>query len=206
MGIQIEHLHKSFHNQVSLCDVSLSFETGKIHGVIGRNGSGKSVLFKCICGLISCDSGTIKIDDELISPENPPISKIGALIETPGFLTNLNAYENLKFLCTLSHTSYDKIPETLELVGLEQTKKSVGKYSMGMRQKLGIVQAIIDDRPIIILDEPMNSLDDESVQRVRELLLNMKRSGKTIIIASHVKEDIACLCDTVTTLQHGKVI
>ena len=202
--ISVQNLSKSFDGVKVLDDISICFESGKIHGVVGRNGSGKTVLFKCICGLITYDCGVITIDGNIITSSNPPIGKIGALIESPGFLGNLTAKANLKILCDLSNTSYNRIPLVLEAVGLENDKKQLTKYSLGMKQKFGIAQALLEDPPIYIFDEPMNSLDDSTAFQIKELFFFLIRQGKTIIMASHIKEDIEQLCDTVTYLHLGK--
>lgn len=203
--IKVEKLCKSYGKAEVLKNISVQFDDGKIHGIIGRNGSGKTVLLKCICGLVSYNSGNIMIDDFSVNVDNPPIGKIGALIENPGYLGNLDAEKNLKILCDLLGTDCRRVSEVLDLLGLRGEKKRLSQYSLGMKQRFGIAQAILDDAPYIIMDEPMNSLDDESVVKVRKILKELRGKGKTILIASHIKEDIEELCDTVISLHMGEI-
>lgn len=192
--ISVDNIVKRFGNEEVLKNVSLQVEKGKIYGIIGRNGSGKTVLFKCICGLLQIDSGTIKVEK----------SQIGAIIEEPGFLKQYSGEKNLYFLAGLTDKKNKDIKEVLKTVGLENAgKKKVGKYSMGMRQRLGIAQAIMEDQSILILDEPMNGLDNEGVQEMRRLFGELKQQGKTILLASHNRDDIEILCDHVYKMDHG---
>ena len=206
--VEIIHAVKKFKDYKALDDITISFEKGKIHGIIGRNGSGKTVLFRCICGFLKLDSGKILVNGKQIGKEIEAPQSVGIIIETPGFLSNYNAYQNLKFLANIKKKIGKKqIQEYIEKVGLDpQNKKYVGKYSMGMRQRLGIAQAIMEDPDLLILDEPMNGLDNQGVQDIRKLFLKLKEEGKTIILASHNKEDIAVLCDSVVEIDHGKII
>lgn len=203
--IIVKNLSKSFGATKVLDHIDLCLECGKIHGFIGRNGSGKTVLFKCICGLLPCDSGTIEIDETYVSFSKPPLTKIGALIESPGFFEDRTGAENLRFLSRLSGTKPD-IAYFMSSVGLNvNEKKNVGRYSLGMKQRLGIAQAVMEGRPYLILDEPMNSLDESAITLVRNLILKEKERGTTVLIASHYKEDIEVLCDTVTLLRDGRI-
>lgn len=204
--VVVEHAVKKFKDNIALKDVSISFEQGKIHGVIGRNGSGKTVLFKCICGFMVPDSGKILVDGKEVKPTSP--QDIGIIIEHPGFINSMSGFQNLKLLASVRHrVSSDEIKECMRNVGLDpESKKKVGKYSMGMRQRLGIAQAIMENAAILILDEPMNGLDKQGVKEVRELLLSLKKCGKTIIMSSHYAEDIENLCDTVCELDNGNLV
>lgn len=206
--IEVKNVIKKFKNSVVINDVSISFEQGKIHGLIGRNGSGKTMLFKCICGFVPVTSGIITINGKAISKDTDIPSNIGVIIETPGFLPNYSGYRNLKFLAGIRNTISDKqIISTIEQVGLDPySKKWVSKYSMGMRQRLGIAQAIMENPDILILDEPMNGLDNDGVKDIRALLLELKSQSKTILIASHSTEDISTLCDTVHEMDKGVII
>lgn len=206
--ITVTNVTKSFKTQKSLNELSVEFEKGKIHGIIGRNGSGKTVLMKCICGLMYADSGTIVVDGKTLKKDIDIPKGIGIIIETPGFLYSYSAYRNLKLLADINKKiDKEKIFDTIKLVGLDpESKKHVGKYSLGMRQRLGIAQAIMEDPDILILDEPMNGLDNQGGADMRELFLKLKEQGKTIILASHNREDISVLCDTVTELDHGKIV
>ena len=201
----IKNLCKSFGITQVLDNINLSLDCGKVHGFIGRNGSGKTVLFKCICGLLPYDCGLIELDGVPVCFSKPQFTKIGALIESPGFLEDRSGYENLKLLGKLSGVNPD-VAYFMKCVGLDAARnKKVGHYSLVMKQRLGIAQAIMEQRPYLILDEPMNSLDESAVEIVRNLILTQKAKGVTVLIASHYKEDIEMLCDTVTLLKDGKI-
>lgn len=201
--IEVSDAVKEFKDTTALNHVSVQFEKGKIHGIIGRNGSGKTVLFKCICGFMKLTSGKITVKGIPVKPAAP--QEIGVIIEEPGFIGSSSGYQNLKFLASIRNKiTPDQVKETIKLVGLDpDSKKQVKKYSMGMRQRLGIAQAIMENPDILILDEPMNGLDNDGVQEIRALLLKLKEEGKTILLASHNKEDIAVLCDTVHEMDKG---
>ena len=203
--IEVQNVVKRFRDQVVLKNVSISFETGKIHGIVGRNGSGKTVLFKCICGLMHPEEGVILVNGKRVGRDVDMPEDIGAIIEAPGFLPNYSGYKNLRFLANIRRKiGKEEILNVLKTVGLDpESRKHVGKYSLGMRQRLGIAQAIMEDPEILILDEPMNGLDNAGVQDIRALLLKLKEQGKTILLASHNHEDIAALCDTVHEMDGG---
>ena len=202
--IKIENVTKTFKENTVLNNVSINFEKGKIHGLIGRNGSGKTVLMKCICGFIPVTSGSITVRNKVICKNNVP-ENIGLIIETPGFLPNYSGYRNLKFLADISgKANKNAIIRSIESVGLDpHGKKHVGKYSLGMRQRLGLAQAIMEDPDLLILDEPMNGLDKDGVKDMRDYLLKLKEQGKTMLIASHSAEDIEILFDTVCEMDKG---
>lgn len=203
--IEICDVTKTFGNIDVLKNVSVNWESGMIHGLIGRNGSGKTMLMKCICGFVPISSGSIKVRGKLIGTDISIPPNIGIIIETPGFLPNYNAFNNLKFLANISGMKdNEKIKRCLSEVGLDpDSKKHVGKFSLGMRQRLGLAQAIMEDPDLLILDEPMNGLDKEGVADMRKYLLDLKEQGKTILIASHSAEDIDVLCDTVCEMDKG---
>lgn len=203
--IEVQNVVKRFRDQVVLKNVSISFEKGKIHGIVGRNGSGKTVLFKCICGLMHPEEGVILVNGKRVGRDVDMPEDIGAIIEAPGFLPNYSGYKNLRFLANIRRKiGKEEILNVLKTVGLDpESRKHVGKYSLGMRQRLGIAQAIMEDPEILILDEPMNGLDNAGVQDIRALLLEFKAQGKTILLASHNHEDIAALCDTVHEMDGG---
>ena len=193
-GIIVNHVTKSFKEETVLKDVVLSVPKGKICGIIGRNGSGKTVLFKCSCGLLQVDKGDIQVDHR----------QIGAIIEEPGFLGQYSGRKNLELLASISGKKISNYQKILKMVGLlEAGDKKVRKYSMGMKQRLGIAQAIMEDQNIIILDEPMNGLDNAGVEEMRKLFLNLREQGKTILLASHNRDDIEILCDVVYEMDHG---
>lgn len=205
--IEVQNAVKRFRDQVVLKNVSISFEKGQIHGIVGRNGSGKTVLFKCICGLMHPEEGVILVNGKRVGRDVDMPEDIGAIIEAPGFLPNYSGYKNLRFLANIRRKiGKEEILNVLKTVGLDpESRKHVGKYSLGMRQRLGIAQAIMEDPEILILDEPMNGLDNAGVQDIRALLLELKAQGKTILLASHNHEDIAALCDTVHEMDGGVV-
>lgn len=190
-----------------LKDISVSFECGKIHGLIGRNGSGKTMLMKCICGFVKPTSGEIIVSGKRIGKDCDFPDNTGIIIETPGFIPYYSGYKNLKLLADLhGKITKDDIRKTMEQVGLDPLlKRHVRKYSLGMRQRLGLAQAIMENPDILILDEPMNGLDKDGVRDMRQYLLDLKAKGKTILIASHSAEDIDVLCDTVYEIDKGKL-
>ena len=194
---------KKFKETVALNHVTVRFETGKIHGIIGRNGSGKTVLFKCICGFMQLTSGSILIDGRPVKPGTA--QEIGVIVEDPGFIGSLSGYKNLKLLASIRRKiSDDEIRKALVRVGLDPNlKKHVSKYSLGMRHRLGIAQAIMEKPKLLILDEPMNGLDKQGVLEIREVLKELNREGATIILSSHYAEDIEALCDTVYEMDAG---
>lgn len=205
-SIKIVDISKKFKDNQVLQDVNLSCKRGSITGVIGRNGSGKTVLFKLICGFLRPDSGSILIEnEENIHKYN---RKLGIIIEEPSYLEHLSAYKNLEYLYTINNRRDKKhLYEILALVGLNpESHKQVGKYSMGMRQRLAIAQAIMENQSILILDEPFNGLDNQGLAEMRELLLKLKSEGKTILIASHNKEDIEILCEEVYLIDKGILV
>jgi ABC-2 type transport system ATP-binding protein len=203
--IEIKNVSKKFKNETILKDLSVSFEKGKITGIVGNNGSGKTVLFKIICGLMSPSTGKVIVDDKVIGKDVDFPENLGMIIETPGFSNWQSGFSNLYDLARYRRKiGKDKIIEVMNLVGLEpKSKKPVGKYSLGMRQRLGIAQAIMEDQTLLVLDEPMNGLDKHGIEDMRKVFLSLKENGKTILIASHNKEDIEILCDDVYEMDAG---
>ena len=203
--ICVENVTKAFGNQEVLKTVCVKFEMGKIYGIVGRNGSGKTVLLKCICGLLYPSTGTVTVGGKVIGKDVDYPENIGFIIETPGFLPRYSGLKNLKYLASIrGKVKEDEIRKYMELVGLNpDDKKHVGNYSLGMKQRLGIAQALMENPDILILDEPMNALDNNGVEEMRSVLLKMKEQGKLIIIASHVRDDIDILCDKVYGIDAG---
>lgn len=205
--IRVEHISKQFQNTTVLEDVSLVCERGKIYGIVGYNGSGKSVLFKCICGFYPVDAGKIMVRGKQIGKDCSMIENTGVIIEEPSFLKQFSGMRNLELLWLLNHkkdTEY--LRQIMRKVGLEpMNKKPVGKYSLGMKQRLAIAQAVMENQDILILDEPMNGLDKEGVVQMRTLFLQLKEEGKTLLFASHNREDIEVLCDEVFEMDKGKL-
>lgn len=206
-GISVINISKSFKNQKVLENISVDFKPRKIHGIIGRNGSGKTVLLKCLCGLLPVDSGKITINGLEVGKDMDIPEDVGVIIETPGFLPHYSGLKNLTLLSGIrNRIDTEQVIKVMESVGLNpHEKKGVGKYSLGMKQRLGIAQAVMEEPSILILDEPMNGLDNNGVEDMRKFLLSYKETGKTVILASHIREDIEYLCDTVLTLDNGLV-
>lgn len=205
--IEIKNLCKSFGDAQVLKNISMTLESGKIYGLVGRNGSGKTMLMKHILGLVKATSGQILIDGQEIGKDIDIPQNVGAIIETPGFLPEYSAFKNLKLLAMIrGKISDNQIKETLQLVGLNPTsKKHVGTYSLGMKQRLGLAQALMEDPDILLLDEPLSGLDNDGVKQMYQILLHQKKRGKLMVIASHSKEDIAILCDEVFQFDKGMI-
>ena len=203
--IQVDYLSKSFGKATVLNNINVSFSKGQIHGIVGRNGSGKTLLMKCICGFLKPTEGTVTVSGKVVGKDVEIPEDIGVIIETPGFVTNYSGYKNLKLLASVrGRISREDIEKAMELVNLDpKSRKHVGKYSLGMRQRLGIAQAIMENPKILVLDEPMNGLDNDGVKHIRNVLLEMKKQGTTILLASHNREDISVLCDKVYEMDKG---
>ena len=203
--IRVEGVYKRFGTDTVLNNVSRSFERGRIHGIVGNNGSGKTVLMKCICGFLIPDSGSITVNGERVGVDVDFPRDMGLIIETPGFLPNITGVKNLEILASLNKKiGLEEIAASIRRVGLDPLmKKPVGKYSLGMRQRLGIAQAIMEDPTLLILDEPLNGLDKHGVREMRQLIKGLKEQGKTILLASHNQGDIDELCDTVCEMDAG---
>ena len=204
-AITVDHVTKSFGQETVLRNVSLALRSGAIHGIIGRNGSGKTVLMKCVCGFMHPNQGDIRVFDKHIGHDCDFAPDTGMLIETPGFLPHETGLNNLLWLARLGkRASRERVKELIRLVGLDPAlKKPVSQYSLGMRQRLGIAQALLDDPKLLILDEPMNGLDKTGVRDIRDLLLRLRGEGRTILLASHFAQDVDELCDTVSEMDQG---
>ena len=205
--IKVENVSLKIKKDMILRNINVEFDDGKIHGIIGRNGSGKTMLMKCICGFIRPTEGEITVAGKRIGVDCDFPESVGVIIETPEFIPYYTGFKNLKLLADIRHKIGDEdIRKSIELVGLDpKLKKSVKKYSLGMRQRLGLAQAIMENPDLLILDEPMNGLDKDGVGEMRKYLLDLKNQGKTILIASHSAEDIDVLCDTVVEMDKGKM-
>lgn len=202
--VKVENVTKYFKQEKILDNVNLKLETGQIYGIVGKNGAGKTVLFKIIAGFIKPSSGKVIVDGKNIGVDKDFPDSLGLIIETPGFLSQFNAYHNLLYLANIQNKiSKEDIKKSIKMVGLDpDSNKKVGKFSLGMRQRLGIAQAIMENPNLIILDEPMNGLDKKGIEDVKELLLNLKSEGKTILMASHYAEDME-ICDKVFQMEDG---
>ena len=208
MIIEVNEVYKKYDDATVLDNVSLEIEKGKIYGLVGRNGSGKTVLMKCICGLTMPTSGSIYVDGKQIGKDIDFPESIGALIETPGFIEYYNAMDNMRSLASIKKiTTEEQIIALLEKVGLNPNeKKKVKKYSLGMRQKLGIAMAILDDPNIIILDEPFNALDKKSVSNVKDIILGLKADNKLVILSSHDGVLLEEVTDKIYEIEEGKIV
>ena len=205
--ITVTNVSKNFQDETVLKDVTVSFEQGKIHGIIGRNGSGKTMLFKCICGFVLPSDGEIVVKGKRIGKDTDIPDSMGIIIEVPGFLPGYSGFDNLRLLASVNKKiKKEKIFAAMHKVGLDpHSRKHVRKYSLGMRQRLGIAQAIMEEPDILIFDEPMNGLDHAGVKEIRDIFQELKGEGKTIILTSHNSEDIKELCDTIFEMDAGKL-
>lgn len=204
-AVSVRGAVKRFREVRALDGVSVEFERGRIHGLIGRNGSGKTVLLKCICGFMSLNEGEIDVAGKRVVPTRP--QDVGLIIESPGFIGGYSGMKNLELLAAVrGRVGRDELRAAMRAVGLEpDMRKPVRKYSLGMRQRLGIAQAIMEDPDILLLDEPMNGLDNAGVRDMRSLFKELRARGKTIILASHNPLDIEELCDTVCEMDAGRL-
>ena len=205
--IEVKDLDLTLGKTDILKKINVSFEEGKIHGLIGRNGSGKTMLMKCICGFIKPTHGEVVVDGKRVGKDVDFPKDMGIIIETPGFIPYYSGYKNLKLLAGLNHKiGKEEVRNSMKQVGLDpDLRRHVRKYSLGMRQRLGLAQAIMENPKILILDEPFNGLDKEGVTEMREYLLGYKEQGKTILICSHSAEDISVLCETVHEMDKGVI-
>ena len=206
--IQLTNISKTFGKQTVLQPLTMGFEEGMIHGIIGRNGSGKTVLMKMILGILQPTTGTVIVGDKRIGKDVDFPESAGAIIETIEFIPYKSAYQNLADIAAMrGNLSKTQIKEVLEMVGLGNVgRKHVSKFSMGMRQRLAIAQAVMESPKLLILDEPMNGMDEKGVEEMRRLILARKAAGTTIILSSHNIEDIRILCDQVYRIDAGVVM
>ena len=206
--IQLTNISKTFGKQTVLQPLTMGFEEGIIHGIIGRNGSGKTVLMKMILGILQPTTGTVIVGDKRIGKDVDFPESAGAIIETIEFIPYMSAYQNLADIAAMrGNLSKTQIKEVLEMVGLGNVgRKHVSKFSMGMRQRLAIAQAVMESPKLLILDEPMNGMDEKGVEEMRQLILARKAAGTTIILSSHNIEDIRILCDQVYRIDAGVVM
>lgn len=203
--IELTKVRKCFHGEEVLQELDFQVERGKAYGIAGNNGSGKTVLMKCICGFLPVTQGLIRVGGKYIGKEIDFPESLGAIIETPGFLDHLSGRKNLEILADLrGNLTGRDISVALLRVGLNPgLTKPVAKYSLGMRQRLGIAQAIMEAPKLLILDEPFNGLDKYGVKEIRALLLEEKEKGKTILLSSHNSEDLRILCDRIFEMDAG---
>lgn len=204
-AVKLVQVSKAFQKEQVLKEISHSFEAGKIHGIIGFNGSGKTVMFKCICGFLKPDRGYVSVWGKRIGTDVDFPKSLGMIIENPGFMPHLSGYANLKRLADLKkNIGKEEIVKAMERVELPPfSKKKVGQYSLGMRERLGIAQAIMENPDLLVLDEPFNGLDKRGVQDVCMLFEELRKQGKTILLAAHNMPDMEGLCDTICEMDAG---
>jgi ABC-2 type transport system ATP-binding protein len=207
MYVELKNVSKIINKVPILTDISVRFDGGKVYGLRGKNGSGKTMLMRAVCGLILIDSGEIDINGEILGKQLSFPRSIGALIENPGFIAGYTGFENLKMLASIqARIGDDKIRESITEVGLDpDDKRKFRKYSLGMKQKLGIACACMEDPDILILDEPINAIDEEGVVLVRNLLLKAKQRGAVIIVSSHDREELDLLADEIYLMKDGRI-
>ena len=208
MLLTADHVSKRYGNHWVIRDISFAMESGGSLGLVGRNGSGKTVLLKCLSGLTVPTSGTITFGGKVLGKEIGTLENCGILIEAPGYLADYSGFDNLKlFMGIRRKPDTEEIGALLERVGLDpDSRVHAGRYSLGMKQRLGIAMALMDHPELLILDEPMNGLDSSGVREMRELFVSLRREGMAMILASHIEGDIQTLCDQVLYLDQGIVI
>ncbi|MCB6723502.1 MAG: lantibiotic protection ABC transporter ATP-binding protein [Blautia sp.] len=203
--LETENLSKQYGEQMAVRNVSLQIERGSIYGLLGPNGAGKSTTLKMLVGLLRPTGGRIILDGRPWQRES--LSKIGSLIESPALYGNLTAEENLLVHTRLLKIPKTKITEVLETVNLKNTgKKRVSQFSMGMKQRLGIASALLNDPELLILDEPTNGLDPFGIQELRELIISFSEKGMTVILSSHILSEVAQVADTIGIISGGKLL
>jgi len=202
----MENVIKEINGNIILDNINLSLDKGKIYGIKGKNGSGKTMLFKAICGFIKTE-GTITVGGRPVGMDGSYAKNVGVLLENPGFLHSYSGFKNLKYLAEINNKIDDKqIKDTMIALGLNpEEKKPFKKYSLGMKQKLGIVQAVMENPEVIILDEPINALDEDSVKKVNNIIRELKSQNKLVLISNHNTEELENICDEIYTIDNGKI-
>lgn len=203
MRIKIEHLDKIINKSYILKDVNMELESGKIYGFQGHNGSGKTMLFRAISGLIYATNGSIQIDGKVLGKDIAFADDMGIMLENPAFMEGYSGYDNLKMIASIRGNNID-IANILRQVGLNpDDKRKYRKYSLGMKQKLGLACAFMEDPSLLILDEPFNALDQEGQKRIAEMILEKKKKGCLILLTSHDKEELERLSDEMFLVHEG---
>lgn len=207
MKIELLNYTKDLSRNCVLNKINLTLESGKIYGLTGKNGSGKTMLMRAVCGLITPTSGEIKIDGKTLGKDLSFPESAGVLIENPGFTSGYSGFKNLKFLAQIQNKIGEKeIIETLEKVGLDPNdKKSFRKYSLGMKQKLGIAAAIMENPKLLILDEPFNALDEETTEKIRKVIMSYRKEDRIVILSCHDREELENLCDVIIKIKTGTI-
>lgn len=207
MELLVENANKTIRGRRILCDVNLELSGGNIYGFIGRNGSGKTMLFRALSGLIRLDSGTISLDGRVLHRDFSVLPSLGLILENAGLYPGLTGLENLKYLAKLTRrVGTEEIRDAIRRVGLDpDDKRTYGKYSLGMKQRLAIAQAVMESPDVLLLDEPTNALDESGVEDIRRIITEERDRGALILLASHNKEDIRVLSDYVFRIEKGSV-
>ena len=207
MELLVENANKTIRGRRILCDVNFELSGGNIYGFIGRNGSGKTMLFRALSGLIRLDSGTISLDGRVLHRDFSVLPSLGLILENAGLYPGLTGLENLKYLAKLTRrVGTEEIRDAIRRVGLDpDDKRTYGKYSLGMKQRLAIAQAVMESPDVLLLDEPTNALDESGVEDIRRIITEERDRGALILLASHNKEDIRVLSDYVFRIEKGSV-
>ena len=205
--IEISNVSKRYGKTIVLRNISAKLESGTIYGLVGPNGCGKTTLMRCICGFAKPDEGFVRVDGKVIGKDCDFAPSMGIIIETPGFLSHMTARQNLSILSDISGKApKERIDEVIRQVGLDPNdRKPVGKYSLGMRQRLGIAQSLLENPTALLWDEPFNGLDADGIADIHRLLHERKMLGNTILLVSHSEADIAKACDCVFHMENGEV-
>lgn len=208
MKVELKNVTKIIQKNEVLKGINLTFEGGKIYGLRGKNGSGKTMLMRAISGLITLTDGEIIIDGKRLGKDMSFPESIGILLENPSFIDNYSGYQNLKALADMNHlSSEDEIRKTIQMVGLDPNdKKKYKKYSLGMKQRLGIAAAIMEKPNLLLLDEPINAIDEKGVEQIRKILFDLKSEDRIIIVACHDREELNLLADEIIELQEGYIL
>lgn len=206
--IKLSSIEKKIEDNMVLRDINIELESGNIYGFVGKNGSGKTMLFRMIAGLIKPDAGQILIDERSVKFNEENLLSIGLIIENAGLYKEFTARENLKLLASIRGViGDDEIDAAIRKVGLDpKDKRKVGKYSLGMRQRLLFAQAVMESPDVLLLDEPTNALDKEGINMIRELILKERARGALICLASHNEADISMLCDKIFKMDMGELV
>lgn len=205
MKIEVKNLYKSFKDIVVLENINLQMQEGQIYGIVGKNGSGKTMLFRCLAGLVKPTSGTILFNNQILHKDIETLPSMGVVIENMGLYPEYSGFMNLKYLASIrKKITEEQIRETIARVGLDPyDKRPIKKYSLGMKQRIILAQALMESPEILLLDEPTNGLDEKGVELVRKILKQEAERGALIMIASHNKEDIQYLCDKIFYMRSG---
>lgn len=208
MELTADNISKTIQKKKILSDINLHLYSGKIYGFVGRNGSGKTMLFRALSGLMSVDSGRIALDGKILHKDFNVLPSLGIVLENAGLYPGLTGEENLMYLANLTkRIGKDEVREAICRVGLEpEDKRTYVKYSLGMKQRLAIAQAVMERPDVIMLDEPTNALDEKGVEEIRKIILEEKERGAMILLASHNKEDISLLVDCLYKMENGHIM